>query len=84
MSKAKILIIQDERRVFADTRKSLEKIGYEVIIFHTSGTGGAARDELVLEKNVAAVVDLSILEVTDYLYNGLFAGTPDRCQAALK
>lgn len=62
----------------------MEKIGYEVIIFHTSGTGGAAMDELVLEKNVAAVVDLSIIEVTDYIYHGLFAATPDRCHAALK
>ena len=65
-------------------RAEMEKIGYEVIIFHTSGTGGAAMDELVLEKNVAAVVDLSIIEVTDYMYNGLFAATPDRCRSALK
>ena len=65
-------------------RAEMEKLGYEVIIFHTSGTGGAAMDELVLEKEVAAVVDLSIIEVTDYIYNGLFAATPDRCQAALK
>jgi uncharacterized protein (UPF0261 family) len=65
-------------------RAEMEKIGYEVIIFHTSGTGGAAMDELILEKNVSAVVDLSIIEVTDYIYHGLFAATPDRCQAALK
>ena len=65
-------------------RAEMEKIGYEVIIFHTSGTGGAAMDELILEKNVAAVVDLSIIEVTDYIYNGLFAATPDRCKSALK
>jgi uncharacterized protein (UPF0261 family) len=65
-------------------RAEMEKIGYEVIIFHTSGTGGAAMDELILERNVAAVVDLSIIEVTDYIYHGLFAATPDRCRAALK
>ena len=65
-------------------RDEMEEIGYEVIIFHTSGTGGAAMDELILEKNVAAVVDLSIIEVTDYIYQGLFAATPDRCQSALK
>lgn len=65
-------------------RTEIEKIGYEVIIFHTSGTGGAAMDELILEKDVAAVVDLSIIEVTDYIYKGLFAATPDRCQSALK
>ncbi len=65
-------------------RSEMEKLGYEVIIFHTSGTGGAAMDELVMENNVAAVVDLSIIEVTDYIYHGLFAATPDRCQAALK
>jgi uncharacterized protein (UPF0261 family) len=65
-------------------RSEMEKLGYEVIIFHTSGTGGAAMDELVMERNVAAVVDLSIIEVTDYIYNGLFAATPDRCEAALK
>lgn len=65
-------------------RTEMEKMGYEVIIFHTSGTGGAAMDELILERDVAAVVDLSIIEITDYIYKGLFAATPDRCQSALK
>ncbi len=64
-------------------RKSLEQKGFEVMVFHTQGTGGDTMDEVVREQPVSVVVDLSLIEVGDFLQGGLFAGGPDRCKAAL-
>jgi len=38
-------------------RKALEQQGYEVMVFHTLGTGGMALDQIVQERDVCAVVD---------------------------
>jgi uncharacterized protein (UPF0261 family) len=65
-------------------REALEQRGYEVMVFHTQGTGGAAMDEIVRDQDVSLVVDLSLIEVGDYLAKGLYAGGPDRCKAALE
>jgi len=64
-------------------RKSLEQKGYEVMVFHTLGTGGMAMDQIVRERDVAAVVDVSLVEINDYLNNGLCSAGPDRAKAAL-
>lgn len=64
-------------------RKALEQQGYEVMVFHTLGTGGMALDQLVTERDVAAVVDTSLVEHNDFLNNGLCSAGPDRSKAAL-
>jgi uncharacterized protein (UPF0261 family) len=64
-------------------RKSLEQRGMEVMVFHTQGTGGAAMDETVRDQEVSIVIDLSLIEVGDFLSHGIFSGGPDRCKAAL-
>jgi uncharacterized protein (UPF0261 family) len=65
-------------------RKTLEDKGFEVVIFHTLGTGGAALDDIVRDRNVAVVVDLSLVEINDLLHGGLCSAGPDRCKAALE
>jgi uncharacterized protein (UPF0261 family) len=65
-------------------RKSLEQRGSEVMVFHTQGTGGVTMDETVREQEVAVVVNLSLIEVSDFLCQGLFNGGPDRCKASLE
>ncbi len=65
-------------------RGALEQRGYEVMVFHSQGTGGQAMDETVREQDVSLVVDLSLIEVGDYLAQGLYDGGPDRCKAALE
>lgn len=65
-------------------RKSLEEKGFEVVVFHTLGTGGAAMDHIVREGGVSVVVDLSLIEVNDQLHGGLCGAGPDRCKAALE
>lgn len=64
-------------------RKALEQKGYEVMVFHTLGTGGMALDQLVAERDVAAVVDTSLVEHNDFLNNGLCSAGPERSKAAL-
>lgn len=64
-------------------RKALEQQGYEVMVFHTLGTGGMALDQLVAERDVSAVVDTSLVEHNDFLNNGLCSAGADRSKAAL-
>jgi uncharacterized protein (UPF0261 family) len=64
-------------------RAALEQAGCEVMVFHSQGTGGQAMDETVREQDVSLVIDLSLIEVGDYLAQGLYDGGPDRCKAAL-
>lgn len=65
-------------------RKSLEKKGFEVMVFHTQGIGGVAMDEAVREQNVSVVVNLSLIEIGDFFSQGLFSAGPDRCKASLE
>jgi uncharacterized protein (UPF0261 family) len=65
-------------------RKSAEQRGFEVMVFHTQGMGGVAMDETVREQDVSIAVNLSLIEVGDFLVQGLFSGGPDRCKASLE
>lgn len=65
-------------------RKKLEDKGFEVLVFHTLGTGGMALDEFVSERNVAAVIETSLNEHNDFLNNGITSAGPDRSKAALE
>lgn len=65
-------------------REKLEQHGFEVVIFHSSGMGGSALDEIAADQNVAAVVDLSVSELNDLLNDGLCSAGPDRCKPAMR
>jgi uncharacterized protein (UPF0261 family) len=65
-------------------RESLTRSGYEVMVFHTLGTGGMTLDDIARERNVAAVVDMSLVEINDYLQGGLCSAGPERAKAALQ
>jgi uncharacterized protein (UPF0261 family) len=65
-------------------REALTQRGFEVMVFHTLGTGGMTLDDIVRERDVAAVVDLSLVEINDHLQKGLCSAGPDRAKAALQ
>jgi uncharacterized protein (UPF0261 family) len=65
-------------------RTALEGKGYEVMVFHTQGVGGVSMDEAILEQNVSVAIHLSLIEIGDYLVDGLYSGGPDRCKASLE
>lgn len=69
-------------RCCASVRTKLEENGYEVMVFHTTGAGGQTLEAIVQERPVAAVVDMSLVEIIDLLNGGLCSAGPDRGKAA--
>lgn len=67
----------------ARVRKSLEKKGYEVMVFHTTGAGGRTLEQIASERPIAAVVDMSLVEIIDLLNGGLCSAGPERGKTAL-
>jgi uncharacterized protein (UPF0261 family) len=59
-------------------RKSLEQQGYECLVFHATGTGGRAMEQLVESGLIQGVLDMTTTEVADELVGGVFASGPDR------
>jgi uncharacterized protein (UPF0261 family) len=71
------------RAVFS-AQKILEDRGFEVVAFHTVGTGGQALEEAVGQGLVDGVLDLVTHELTDHLYGGYGNAGPTRLEAAGK
>lgn len=60
----------------------LEQSGYEVLVFHATGTGGRTMEDLIAEGHIQGVMDMTTTELADYVCHGVFDAGPDRCQAA--
>jgi len=71
------------RAVFS-AQKTLEEKGFEVVAFHTVGTGGQAMEEAVEQGLIDGVLDLVTHELTDHLYGGFCDAGPARLEAAGK
>jgi uncharacterized protein (UPF0261 family) len=65
-------------------RETLERAGYEVLVFHATGNGGQAMESLVSEGLIAGVLDLTTTELADELVGGFLSAGPDRLVAAGK
>jgi uncharacterized protein (UPF0261 family) len=63
-------------------RERLEQLGYEVLVFHATGTGGQSMEALVRGGYVAGVLDLTTTELADELVGGVLSAGPDRLTAA--
>jgi uncharacterized protein (UPF0261 family) len=63
-------------------RRALEDRGYEVLVFHATGTGGKAMEGLVEAGLLAGVLDTTTTELCDELVGGVFSAGPDRLEAA--
>ena len=61
--------------------KSLCAKGYEVLIFHATGTGGKTMDGLVQEGWVDAVLDVTTTEWADTVCGGVFSAGEERLDA---
>jgi uncharacterized protein (UPF0261 family) len=64
--------------------KILEAAGYEVIVFHATGSGGRAMESLIAEGLVAGVLDITTTELADELVGGILSAGPDRLTAAAR
>ncbi|WP_138759954.1 Tm-1-like ATP-binding domain-containing protein [Modestobacter altitudinis] len=63
-------------------REELERRGYEVLVFHATGTGGRSMEGLVEAGYVIGVLDLTTTELADDLVGGVLSAGPHRLEAA--
>jgi uncharacterized protein (UPF0261 family) len=63
-------------------RERLEELGYEVLVFHATGTGGQSMEALARAGYLAGVLDLTTTELADDLVGGVLSAGPDRLEAA--
>ena len=63
----------------------LEAAGYEPVIFHSSGIGGRAMEDLAKEGTFCGIIDYTTNEVFEDIVGGLQAGAgPDRLKVAAR
>jgi uncharacterized protein (UPF0261 family) len=63
-------------------RGILEKEGYEVLVFHATGTGGKTMESLIADGYIAAAMDITTTELADYVCGGVLSAGPERGMAA--
>lgn len=66
----------------SEVRRKLEKSGYELLVFHATGTGGRAMEGLIEEGFFAAVADITTTEWADQVVGGVLPAGEDRLGAA--
>ncbi len=62
-------------------REALVDKGYEVLVFHCTGTGGKTMEGLVEDGFVYAVLDITTTEWADEICSGVFSAGPTRLSA---
>jgi len=60
----------------------LETEGYEVLVFHATGTGGRTMESLIETGMVSGVLDITTTEIADELAEGILSAGPNRLMAA--
>jgi uncharacterized protein (UPF0261 family) len=63
-------------------REALEERGYEVLVFHATGTGGMAMEGLIESDFITGVLDITTTELCDWLVGGVLAAGPERLEVA--
>ena len=63
-------------------RGLLEAEGYEVLVFHATGSGGRTMEDLISDGYIAGCLDMTTTELADEICDGVFNAGPDRAQAA--
>jgi len=59
-------------------RQALERAGFDALVFHATGAGGRAMEQLVESGLISGVLDITTTEVADELVGGVFPGGPRR------
>jgi uncharacterized protein (UPF0261 family) len=63
-------------------RRSLEGDGYEVLVFHATGTGGMTMESFIADGLIRGVLDITTTELADELVGGILSAGRDRLTAA--
>lgn len=63
-------------------RGKLEQNGYEVLVFHATGSGGKTMEGLIADGFITGSMDITTTELADEVCGGVFSAGPERCMAA--
>lgn len=67
-----------------EAKRLIEDAGYEVLVFHATGTGGRNMEALISSGLVSGVLDLTTTEWADELVGGILTAGPTRLDAAAR
>ncbi|MFY9254128.1 MAG: Tm-1-like ATP-binding domain-containing protein [Fuerstiella sp.] len=65
-------------------RESLEAKGYDCLVFHATGAGGRAMEQLVESQLIQGVLDITTTEVADEIVGGIFPAGTERFDRLLQ
>jgi len=71
-------------RAVDHARKIMEEKGFEVLVFHATGTGGRTMEKLIENGYFAGVLDITTTEWADEVCGGVLSAGPERLDAAVK
>jgi uncharacterized protein (UPF0261 family) len=63
-------------------RKQIEENGFEVLVFHATGTGGRTMEAMIADGLITGVLDITTTELADELVGGVLTAGRDRLTAA--
>ncbi len=64
-------------------RSALEQDGFDCLVFHATGAGGRAMEQLVASGLITGVLDITTTEVADQIVGGVFPSGPHRFEKLL-
>ncbi|HEX3010852.1 MAG TPA: Tm-1-like ATP-binding domain-containing protein, partial [Syntrophomonadaceae bacterium] len=62
--------------------KTIEDMGYDVMINHAVGSGGKSMEELIRDGYIVGILDITTHEIADLMLGGVLSAGPDRLTAA--
>ena len=65
-------------------RSLLDEAGLESVVFHANGTGGRTFESFIAQRLVSSVIDVTISEIADELFGGLWPAGPQRLRTAAR
>lgn len=65
-------------------RELLEAEGYDCLVFHATGSGGRAMEQLVASGLISGVLDITTTEVADEIVGGVFPCGPGRFEKLIQ
>ena len=65
-------------------REVLERAGYEVLVFHATGSGGRTMEALIEAGFISASLDVTTTELADEVCGGVMSAGPQRLMAAAR
>ena len=65
-------------------RQQLEAQGFDCLVFHATGAGGRAMEQLVGSGLISGVLDITTTEVADEVVGGVFPAGPHRFETLIK